>query len=96
MGAAPKEGEQVCEYKCPGPTGRKGRQPDGVQRGTVVEKLNMENAREENEGGDQASVQSRKESCHLGAGSGQKPEAIQAGAGLGDLSLVLTGHIQQA
>lgn len=56
----------------------------------------MENAREENEGGDQASVQSRKESCHLGAGSGQKPEAIQAGAGLGDLSLVLTGHIQQA
>ena len=62
MGAAPKEGEQVCEYKCPGPTGRKGRQPDGVQRRTVVEKLNMENAREENEGGDQASVQSRKDS----------------------------------
>ena len=57
---------------------------------------NMENAQEENEGGYQTSVQSREESCHLGERSGQKPEAIQAGIGQGDLSLVLTGHIQQA
>ena len=96
MGAATKEGEQVCESKCLGPIGRRGRQPDGVQRGTVVKNLNRENAWDENEGGNQASVQSRKESCHLGAGPGQKPEAIQAGVGLDDLSLVLTGHIQQA
>ena len=62
----------------------------------VVKKLNMENAQEENKGGDQTSLQSREESCHLGERSGQKPEAIQAGTGQGDLSLVLTGHIQQA
>ena len=39
----------------------------------AVKKLNMENAQQENEGGNRGPVQSGEESRHLGGGLGQKP-----------------------
>ncbi|XP_039708418.1 protein BEX4 [Pteropus medius] len=39
----------------------------------AVKSLNMENAQQENEGGDQAPMQNGEEPRHLGRGEGQKP-----------------------
>uniref|UniRef100_A0A8D2DSE2 Brain expressed X-linked 4 n=1 Tax=Sciurus vulgaris TaxID=55149 RepID=A0A8D2DSE2_SCIVU len=39
----------------------------------LLKNLSVENNHKENEGGEQAPVQSEEESCHLGGGEGQKP-----------------------
>ncbi|XP_036307821.1 protein BEX4-like [Pipistrellus kuhlii] len=39
----------------------------------VAKNLNVEDAQQENEGGDQAPVQNEEKSCHLGGGEAQKP-----------------------